>query len=181
MAVWRLASRALRSRNEEESAHPCLSQEGANPHHVQVPFAPLACRTRMLPPPPPQTLVSVVRRQGQIGRRRRRCRDAGQRCHPLPYQVVDSDSSSFTSRSSLATLCSSSYLGRARTASLVAADQARASARLPVLAGATWPCAWLFYRAQVRRLDVAHFQLQGELGRGGNQACTLWPRSPSIA
>ena len=40
-------------------------------------------------------------------------------------------------------LCSSSHLGHARTAPLVAASQARASARLPVLPVATWPRAWL--------------------------------------
>jgi hypothetical protein len=40
-------------------------------------------------------------------------------------------------------LCSSHHLGHARTAPLVAANQACAYAQLPVLAGATWPCAWL--------------------------------------
>jgi hypothetical protein len=49
---------------------PCLSQVGANQHHV--PFASSACRTRM-PPPQPRALVPVVvvGSQGQIGRRRR--------------------------------------------------------------------------------------------------------------
>jgi hypothetical protein len=60
-------------------------------------------------------------------------------------------------------LCSSSYLGRASTAPLVAANQARASARLPVLVGATWPYAWLLPCAGLAP-RCRPFQLQGELG-----------------
>jgi hypothetical protein len=60
------------------SRRPCLSQAGANPHHV--PCASSACRTRM-PPPPPQAALVVIGEssRGQIGRR-----DAGKRfcrCH----------------------------------------------------------------------------------------------------
>ena len=60
-------------------------------------------------------------------------------------------------------LASACGLQSIRVAFLVAVDQARAHARLPVLAAATWPCAWLL-PCTVRRLDVAHFDCKGELG-----------------
>ena len=64
---------------------------------------------------------------------------------------------------------------RTCTAPLVAADWARACVQLPVLAGATWPCAWLLPctgPAPQRR----PFQLQRRAG--GNQA---WQeRSPAM-
>ena len=44
------------------SRRPCLSQAGANPHHV--PCASSACRTRMPPPPPQAALVAVGRATG---------------------------------------------------------------------------------------------------------------------
>jgi hypothetical protein len=62
----------------------------------------------------------------------------------------------------------------------MAANQACASARLPVLVGATSPYAWLLPCAGLvpRRRP---FQLQGELGTTKHDRSALWTRSPCIA
>ena len=80
-------------------------------------------------------------------------------------------------------LCSSSHLGRARTAHIVAADQARACARLPVLAGATWSCAWLLpaCAGSAPRHHPLASNYKGELGQpsmAGALSCHAPPASP---
>jgi hypothetical protein len=71
----------------------------------------------------------------------------------------------------------------ARTAPLVAADQPCTSARLLVLAGATWPCAWLLpcTSSLPRRCPFQlPFQPQGELGATKHGRSALRPHSPWI-
>ena len=56
-------------------------------------------------------------------------------------------------------LCPSRYSGRARMAPFAVANQARARPQLPVLAGATWSCAWLLpYTGSVPRPRPSQFQ-----------------------
>jgi hypothetical protein len=74
-------------------------------------------------------------------------------------------------------LCSSR---RTCTAPLVVADRARACARLPVLAGPLG-LALGFYRARVRRLDVAHFNCKDELRATKHGGSALRPYSPCFA